>query len=229
MSNRPGYLDHLSPMQRLWFIFGTMVSLVSAIPAPGKQTPNTHKMQSFTQWCQQKESVPAAAKKTIEVLLKQAKTNDCAMANAKLQQLTTLDLNWSQISNIEPLAAFTNLKDLNLERNDISDIKPLANLTNLTELNLRINNVSNIKPLHKLKFLSKLSLGFNQISNVTPLAKLTNLTYLDISNNQIINIKSLSSLTKLTELRLGGNGIEEGNCPIKPKMACNYYIQAPSM
>jgi internalin A len=175
MSNRPGYLDHLSPLQRLWFIFGTMVSLLSAIPAPGKQSPNTTKIQSFTQWCQQKESVPAATKKTIQVLLGIANTTDCQIANTDLSSRNELEIsghelppkvvnrnfekpesyyqdieNIKGITDLRPLAGFTKLTKLTIEGTQVSDLKPLALMLNLRELDLNNNQISDIKPLSRV-------------------------------------------------------------------------------
>jgi hypothetical protein len=41
MAKHHGYLDHMSPRQKLWFIFGTIVAVLSAIPAPSKQKSPT--------------------------------------------------------------------------------------------------------------------------------------------------------------------------------------------
>ena len=76
--------------------------------------------KSFAQWCQQKSSVPAATRHTIDVLLKQAGTNNCQAADSKLRSLTDLRLDSNQISDIKPLAGLTNLTMLFLMKNPIS-------------------------------------------------------------------------------------------------------------
>ncbi|MEG4817790.1 leucine-rich repeat domain-containing protein [Microcoleus sp. K5-D4] len=78
-------------------------------------------------------------KHTVDVLLKEAGTNDCDVADRKLSSLTELGLNDKQISDIKPLASLTNLTELGLNDNQIGDIKPLASLTNLTRLSLSGN------------------------------------------------------------------------------------------
>ena len=98
------------------------------------KTPKT-----FKEWCQQKASLPQETRRTVEALLKVAKTRNCSQANQTLTKLTSLYLGENQISDIKPLSNLTNLTELYLLFNQISDIKPLSNLTNLTELYLSGN------------------------------------------------------------------------------------------
>ena len=88
-------------------------SIVAA--APSAQIP-----QSFAQWCIQKKSVPADTRYTIDVLLKQAGTNNCQQADAKLRNLTSLYLYFDQIVDVKPLAGLSNLTNLWLERNQLT-------------------------------------------------------------------------------------------------------------
>ncbi|MEG4057889.1 MULTISPECIES: leucine-rich repeat domain-containing protein [unclassified Microcoleus] len=78
-------------------------------------------------------------KHTVDVLLKEAGTNDCDVADRKLSSITELIINDNQIGDIKPLASLTNLTRLGLSGNPIGDIKPLASLTNLTRLGLSGN------------------------------------------------------------------------------------------
>ncbi|MFN6031163.1 MAG: leucine-rich repeat domain-containing protein [Dolichospermum sp.] len=109
---------------------------VTAAPTkkPPIKTPKT-----FKEWCQQKASLPQETRRTVEALLKVAKTRNCSQANQTLTKLTTLYLGENQISDIKPLSNLTNLTSLDLGENKISDIKPLSTLTNLTSLNLSEN------------------------------------------------------------------------------------------
>ena len=132
-------------------------------------TPN---IQSFEQWCQQKDTLPEETKRTVEILLRQTRTQDCKAANLRLNSLKELSLNTSPrtgffISDVQPLASLTNLTFLSLYGNGISDVQPLANLTNLTVLYL----------------------DGNQISDVQPLASLTNLMFLDLRENATLTNK----------------------------------------
>ena len=107
-------------------IFSIATTSLSLHSPLAQAVPNHPK--SFEQWCMQKDFLPAATKKTVGVLLKTAKTQDCKLADSKLNSLSELYLVGNQISDIKPIASLTNLTSLNLSFNQISDIKPLADL-----------------------------------------------------------------------------------------------------
>ena len=93
-------------------------------------------------------------------------------------KVKTLMLFGKLITSIEGLENFKNLTDLNLNNNQISDLKPLATLTNLTELNLGTNQISDLAPLASLSNLNWLNVKCNQISNMDVLQSLPNLTHI---------------------------------------------------
>ncbi|MEO0844750.1 MAG: leucine-rich repeat domain-containing protein, partial [Cyanobacteria bacterium J06643_5] len=136
-----------------------VLSNAKAIATPRPQPTN---IKSFTEWCEQKSTLPEATKHTVEVLLKRAGTQDCQQANRKLSNLTELYLPITQISDLKPLSSLTNLTELHLWGNQISDLKPLSNLTNLTELNLAGNQISEVKPLSSLTNLTTLDIWENK-------------------------------------------------------------------
>ncbi|MFM6205814.1 leucine-rich repeat domain-containing protein, partial [Planktothrix sp.] len=90
--------------------------------------------KTFAEWCKNQNQLGEETKHTIEVLLKVAETTDCNQANQALSQITTLNLNYGEISDSRPLSSLTQLKVLYLANNQISDINPLSSLTQLTEL-----------------------------------------------------------------------------------------------
>jgi len=161
--------------------------------------------RTFADWCRQKADLSPETKHTVEVLLRQAETNDCDAADWNLSESSMLDLSDNKISDIKPLASLTKLTFLNLSDNKISDIKPLASFTTLTFLNLDKNQIIDVKPLASLTNLTQLWLAKNQIIDVKPLASLTKLRVLDLSDNQIRDIKPLASLTEVIILELDGN------------------------
>jgi Leucine-rich repeat (LRR) protein len=57
---------------------------------------------------------------------------------------------FTPITNLDGLEAFTNLESLDLSQNAVSDISPLAGLTKLTVLSLAGNPVTDVAPLAKL-------------------------------------------------------------------------------
>jgi Leucine-rich repeat (LRR) protein len=166
------------------------------------------KPKSFAQWCQEKNTLSAATVRTINLLLKQAKTQNCKSADTALAKLTELTIRESKISDLQPIAALRNLTKLDLTQNQIVDISPLTNLSKLTDLNLGINKIVNVSPLASLSNLKSLSLLGNQISDVKSLAKLKKLTWLQLSENPISN-----------------GSIAKRVCPIKPASNCVWIYE----
>ena len=78
------------------------------------KTPKT-----FKEWCQQKASLPQETRRTVEALLKVAKTRNCSQANQTLTKLTSLELWGNKISDIKPLSNLTNLAYLYLAKNPL--------------------------------------------------------------------------------------------------------------
>jgi internalin A len=178
--------------------------------------------KSFAQWCQHRASVPAATRRTIDVLLQEAGTKNCALADRQLRSLTELDLSINQIVDVLPLAVLTNLTKLDLNSNQIVDVKPLAGLTNLTFLSLHSNQIVDLKPLAGLTNLTALYLFSNQVVDVQPLAGLTNLTILGLISNRVVDVQPLAGLTNLTAVYLKNNPIAIKTCPVKPESICAF-------
>jgi len=201
-------------------LVGSILLGVVSFPSHAQTAGNYH---SFADWCVNKASLPADAKHTVEVLLKQAGTQNCQEANQKLSALTELYLKNNQISDLQPLSGLTNLTYLDLNGNQISNLQPLSGFTNLILLDLSQNQISDLQPLSSLTKLAALDLSFNQISNLQPLSSLTKLELLGLGSNQISNLQPLSGFTKLTELDLTNNPkLTNKTCPLKPESICRF-------
>lgn len=100
-------------------------------------------------------------------------------------QLTTLTLDFCQVSDLRPLAELTQLTMLHLRGCDeMSDLSFLAGLTRLTRLDLS---------------------GCEQVSDLRPLAELTQLTWLNLNYcRQVSDLSLLAGLPQLTALHLQG-------------------------
>ncbi len=62
--------------------FAALLQTTKAIAAP---------LKTFTEYCQQKSTLPKETKHTVEVLLKEADIQNCQQANRKLTSLTEID------------------------------------------------------------------------------------------------------------------------------------------
>jgi hypothetical protein len=172
------------------------------LTSPATSSPQS-KIKSFAEWCESKNDITPTTKRTIDVLLKKAATNNCKLADAKLSSLSELELVGNKIVDLRPLASLKRLTTLLLDENQIVDVSPLANLTNLTSLRLSVNKIVDVKPL----------------------ANLTKLKNLSLHNNQIHDIKPLSKLKKIFVLQVSDNPIENKICPVKPKSVCVWIYE----
>ena len=98
-------------MNKLTALVTGLTLLLQAFPAMAIATQQS-KPKTFTQWCQQRNSVPAATKLTIDLLLKEADTQNCQQANSKLIRRGALDFSNKGISDLQPLSRLTNLENL---------------------------------------------------------------------------------------------------------------------
>ncbi|MEO0844492.1 MAG: hypothetical protein AAF063_37380, partial [Cyanobacteria bacterium J06643_5] len=69
--------------------------------------------KNFEEWCQEKSTLPEETQITIEILLKEAETQDCKKANQKLEKLTQLSFylirpDGTKIGDLKVLSSLTN-------------------------------------------------------------------------------------------------------------------------
>ena len=176
-----------------------------------------YSMISKSEWVSLCENATGQRRYTCELLRQQAGVIPSAFSGnwgktyKKLASFEYLSLTLEslQISDLTPLAGFTNLTNLYLGDNQISDITPLDGLTNIKNLFLHRNEISNIYPLMRLKKIEKLDLLGNKISDLSPLAGLTNLKEIGLERNNISDIASLSDLKNTKVLNLTNNKISD--------------------
>ena len=137
---------------------------------------------------------------------------------AETQGVTRMDLNdslqrqlseFTPITNLDGLEAFTNLESLDLSQNAVTDISPLAGLTKLTALSLAGNPVMDVEPLAKLTNLKLLILSNCQAQDYSALSHLINLQVLWLDNSTISDVSPLVSLTNLQTLYLDKSSVED--------------------
>ena len=67
--------------------------------------------------------------------------------------------------DVVQIGKLVNLTELQIENNNITDISPLANLTALNELSIPYNKVSDVSVLEKLPAIKSLDIDHNDISD----------------------------------------------------------------
>ena len=128
---------------------------------------------------------------------------------AFMRQLTSLDAENSQITNLTGLEFAVNLTWLHIPSNPITDLTPIAGLTRLEDLLIDKTPISDLGPLANLTTLKSLDASDCYISDISPLANLTQLTWLNLTVNKITDITSLANLSQLQRLYLEANDIAD--------------------
>lgn len=128
---------------------------------------------------------------------------------AQFTELRRLELSGTKIHDLSPLAGLTALQHLDLFSTAITELKPLTSLFGLETLILDRTNVSDVRPLAPLVNLCELSLSGTTVSDVTALASLTNLETLDLSNTQVNDVSPLCTLKNLWQLNLSGTQVSD--------------------
>ncbi|TVU53590.1 MAG: leucine-rich repeat domain-containing protein [Arthrospira sp. PLM2.Bin9] len=216
-------------LSRWWGVtmMGIAISLTGSISpvsvlAESESSDPSETYTTIMDWCMNRENLSPDARYTVQLILREAGTFNCARASENLLNLNRLDLNTSLIRDVAPLGSLTNLTKLRLMNNRISDISPLANLTNLENLDLSYNLLTDVSDLGKLTNLRVLNLSYNEINDISTLNNLSRLNELNLNHNNISNISSLSSLERITYLFVRHNPIEDQTCPISPRFICQF-------
>ena len=121
------------------------------------------------------------------------------------------EINFQKNESCKKLSKFNiNSEKVELKNSDLTEINCISNYKNVKELDLRWNKIKDMTPLENLKKLEVLKINFNQIENIKPLLNLTNLRELWIHNNKISDIRGIGKLTKLEHLDVSFNPLKNG-------------------
>ena len=122
-----------------------------------------------------------------------------------------IEINFQKNESCKKLSKFNiNSEKVELKNSDLTEINCISNYKNVKELDLRWNKIKDMTPLENLKKLEVLKINFNQIENIKPLLNLTNLKELWIHNNKINDIRGIEKLTKLEHLDVSFNPLKNG-------------------
>ncbi|MCM1578985.1 MAG: hypothetical protein NC078_09330, partial [Ruminococcus sp.] len=126
-----------------------------------------------------------------------------------MTNLTKLELDGNNITDINILTYLTDLQELKLTENNIRNFSPLKNLTKLKILKIGVNNISDISFLSGLTNITELRMGVNNITDLSPLKNLTKLEFLDVRANNVSDISVLAELPNLSEVYLYKNDLTD--------------------
>jgi len=121
------------------------------------------------------------------------------------------EINFQKNESCKKLSKFdVNSEKIELKNSNLTEINCISNYKNVKELDLRWNKLKDVTPLENLKKLEVLKINFNQIENIKPLLNLTNLRELWIHNNKISDIRGIGKLTNLEHLDVSFNPLKNG-------------------
>lgn len=129
------------------------------------------------------------------------KNNKIFLNNQNIRKISSLDAINGKLDVVN---------DLDLSNNQISNLNGIEKFSNIRVLKLNNNEITKVKGLENLSGLEKLSLRNNRITEISGLKNLTNLKYIDLSNNPTLTEipEVLNDLPSLEMIKLW-------NCNIK--------------
>ena len=152
----------------------------------------------------------AAREKATELYLNNNQLSSLPLEISQLSNLKTLSLYNNQLNSLPPeISQLSNLTRLYLDSNQLSSLpSEISQLSNLTTLSLYNNQLSSLpSEISQLSNLTTLSLANNQLSSLpSEISQLSNLTTLSLSSNQLSSLPpEISQLSNLTTLLLDSN------------------------
>ena len=126
------------------------------------------------------------------------------------REMTWLDAQFNNISDVPPMEGLPALVTLTLSNNPLGDnIRGIQSLSELKRLHLNRIGLRDLSPVAGLTNLNQLNAADNQITDISPLRGLTNLQRLNLHENEIRDISPLEGLIKLQTVRLEANEIRD--------------------
>lgn len=121
-------------------------------------------------------------------------------------------LSLSNVSNLEGIQYFTNLKTLSLDHCYIKDLMFLSKFTNLDELSIFTNNgLQNLNGIENLTSLKVISIsGCKNLTDISAVSNLKNLKFfsIDNENRNPIDISYVKGLTNLEQFITNGTYVK---------------------
>ena len=143
--------------------------------------------------------------------------DDLDIIEGQQENLSSLHISDTKVSDISLLADFTKLGEISADNCGIKDISSLANLEKLTTLRLAGNEIESLKPFENLTKLDRIDLSRNKLKNLDGLEKSLELNTLVADDNEIENIDGLTNATRLFAVSLKNNNISDISLLAKSK------------
>lgn len=120
---------------------------------------------------------------------------------AHLTRLKEIDIGATKISDLDQLASFMNLESLFIHSTEVTNLSPLANLAKLTFLYADTTKIADLGPLKNLTKLNYLYIRKTSVTDLSPLANLKNLKVLDITGTPVKDLSPVKGIKGLKIIR----------------------------
>eukprot|EP00871_Galdieria_phlegrea_P005200 jgi/Galph1/5681/GphlegSOOS_G4372.1 len=148
---------------------------------------------------------------------------------------TRLVAKYLQLSQLESLKPFKELRGVDLSHNNLKDLQFLGDSTDLVWLNLSYNCIEQLDSLSRLRNLEVLNVSHNRLKSLSGIANCKPLQALVANDNRLTSLDSLILLENLNSLVLSRNYLQDLS-PIrsvislkKISCSCNQLRQIPDL
>lgn len=116
-----------------------------------------------------------------------------------------------QITGLEPLIAFSFLRELDIHNVPLNDISPISQLVMLQKLRVSQAPFSDLSALSPLENLESLNVANTGIDDLRPLENLSGLKILNVSGTNVKRLNGLENLSGLSELDIASTNVRSLN------------------
>ncbi|SMX39482.1 leucine-rich repeat domain-containing protein [Maliponia aquimaris] len=127
----------------------------------------------------------------------------------RLDWMTWLDLEGTQITDLSPIAPLTRLEKLDLRGLPVTDLSPLAGMTRMGALMLEGTGITDISVAARFPDLQELRLDGTQVTDFAPLADCRALRCLSVRRTAFSDLGLLADLPELETLDLTGTQVDD--------------------
>lgn len=127
---------------------------------------------------------------------------------------------WSDLQNLMPLKALSQLRVVDLSYTSVDSLGPLSEAEYLQVLNCSHTPVRSLDPLRYLRRLQRLDCSYTSISDLQALSGITALSHLNVSGNRLRTMEPLYGLSSLQR-------VEADDTPWLPSQVADFLLERP--
>ena len=128
---------------------------------------------------------------------------------AEAPDLHTLNLSYTRVTDISALKGHPTLHDLDLSSTGVTDVSVLAQFPKLRTLNLSGTRVTDVSALKGHPTLHDLDLSFTGVTDVSALAQIPNLHVLNLWTTKVTDVSAFAGHPNLQDLYLPETGVTD--------------------